>query len=158
MKHFVCKFHVPYPIDAFIFSMVLPSSEYCPIFSTLESMNAYSMYLEREHRDFLYEIAPQVLLRISQLGLSVMKDSVANQTLLNSLPRGDECSRLRQGFTTLSLSPGTMANIVYRVRGSFVSGCLFLLRLSSVRYFKEIHLKPVHIVRRIGSGYCKWQS
>lgn len=76
-------------------------------------MNAYAMYLDPDHRDILYKMAPQVLLRINQLGLSATSDRAAEVQLLTSLPRADNNSGFRRGLSTLSFSPGTMARIIY---------------------------------------------
>ncbi|VDK23349.1 unnamed protein product [Taenia asiatica] len=87
--------------------------EYETLCVMLQSMNAYAMYLDPDHRDILYKTAPQVLLRINQLGLSVASDSAIEAQLLTSLPRGDNNSGFRRGLSTLSFSPGTMARIIY---------------------------------------------
>lgn len=77
----------------------------------LQSMNVYSMYLEPEHRQILYVTAPQLLLRINQLGLGLAVDTQAEHMLLTSLPRGDFTAGFRRGLSSLSFSPGTMEEI-----------------------------------------------
>ncbi|KAM7539997.1 hypothetical protein Aperf_G00000020262 [Anoplocephala perfoliata] len=114
------------------FSVTFPSlerttirHEYEALCVMLQSMNVYSMYLEPEHRKILYMTAPQVLLRINRMGLSLAVDTRAEEKLLTSLPQGDVTAGLLRGLSSLSFSPGTMAKIAFHPapgENSFNSG------------------------------------
>lgn len=70
--------------------------------------------------------APQVLLRINRMGISLAVDRKAEERLLTSLPRGDVTAGLLRGLSSLSFSPGTMAKIVFHPaagENTFISVC-----------------------------------
>ncbi|VDM33369.1 unnamed protein product [Hydatigera taeniaeformis] len=121
-SEFVHAFRASYAIfkSVHAFSIASPDLEtttirweYEALCVMLQSMNAYAMYLDPDHRDILYKTAPQVLLRINRLGLSATSNRSSEEQLLASLPRGDNNSGFRRGLSTLSFSPGTMARIIY---------------------------------------------
>lgn len=89
----------------------------------LQSMNAYSMYLEPEHMQIFYEAAPQLLRRINRLGLNLVRDTEEERELLTSLPRIDLSNGFRRDVSSFSSSPTAMEEIDFNssFRFNFVS-------------------------------------
>ncbi|VDO02977.1 unnamed protein product [Rodentolepis nana] len=83
----------------------------------LQSMNAYSMYIEPEHRQIFYVTAPEFLHRMSRLGLSLVENTEEEEALLTSLPRCDHSAGFRRDPSSCSFPPGTLEEM------SFDSSC-----------------------------------